>query len=99
MKISNIDREILHYLLNDLRNINYIFREDVTYDNIKSHKKTGLHPLFSRYIFRKTTKGDQIDPPVALGLAFMFFVSFGTHIFGDKTLQLPVDLFKLIMNG
>ena len=29
----------------------------------------------------------------------MSFVSFGTHIFLDKTLQLPVRLFKLIMNG
>ena len=29
----------------------------------------------------------------------MYFVSFGTHIFGDKTMQLPVHLSKLIMNG
>ena len=29
----------------------------------------------------------------------MYFVSFGTHIFGDKTLQIPAHLFKLIMNG
>ena len=29
------------YLLNDLRNFNEIFRKDVTYDNIKSHKKPG----------------------------------------------------------
>ena len=29
----------------------------------------------------------------------MSFVSFKTHIFGDKILQLPVNLFKLIMNG
>ena len=28
----------------------------------------------------------------------MSFASFGTYIFGDKTLQLPVHLFKLIMN-
>ena len=32
-------------------------------------------------------------------LSFMSFVSFGTHIFGNKTLQLPMHLFKLIMNG
>ena len=31
-------------------------------------------------------------------LIFMYFVSFGTHIFGDKTLQLAVHLTKLIMN-
>ena len=29
----------------------------------------------------------------------MSFDSFGTHIFGDQTLQLPVHLLKLIMNG
>ena len=29
----------------------------------------------------------------------MSFDVFGTHMFGDKTLQLPVRLFKLIMNG
>ena len=29
----------------------------------------------------------------------MSFVSFGTHIFADKTLQLPVHLSKLIING
>ena len=27
----------------------------MTYDNIKSHKKTGFHPLFRRHIFGKTT--------------------------------------------
>ena len=27
------------------------------------------------------------------------YFSFGTHNFGDKMLQLPVHLFKLIMNG
>ena len=31
------------YLPNDLRNFNEIFRKDGAYDNIKSHKKTGLH--------------------------------------------------------
>ena len=36
------------YLLNGLRNFNDIFREDVTYDNIKSHKKPGLHPFYRR---------------------------------------------------
>ena len=32
-------------------------------------------------------------------LIFMSFVSFGTHIFGDETVQLPVHLIKLIING
>ena len=30
------------YLLNDLSNFNEIFLKDVTYDNIKSRKKTGF---------------------------------------------------------
>ena len=36
------------------------FRKDVTYKNIKSHKKARFHPLFRGYIFGKTT-GGQID--------------------------------------
>ena len=44
------------YILNNLRrNFNDIFWKDVTYDNIQSHKKAGLHPLSRKYIFRKTT--------------------------------------------
>ena len=43
------------------------------YDDIKSHKKTGFHPLFRRYIFRKTTeKGSTGPPPPAvLGLILL----------------------------
>ena len=37
-----------------------IFRKDVTYDNIKSHKKVGFHPPSEKCIFGKT-KG--VDPP------------------------------------
>ena len=48
------------YLLNDLRNFINIFRKDVSYDNVKSYKKPGLHPLSRRYIFRKTTEGSRI---------------------------------------
>ena len=55
MKIANIDREVFSNLLNNLKNFNEIFRKDVPYDKIKSHKKPGFHPLFRRYIFQKTT--------------------------------------------
>ena len=51
-----------------MRNLNEIFRKDVTYDNIQSHKKAGFHPLFRRYIFGKTAEVGQIDPPAVLGL-------------------------------
>ena len=40
MNIVNIDGRKPSYLLNDLRNFNEIFRKDVTYDDIQSHKKT-----------------------------------------------------------
>ena len=29
----------------------------MTYDNIKSHKKSGLHPLSIRYSFKKNKRG------------------------------------------
>ena len=63
MKMNNIDGE---NLLNDWRNFNEIFRKDVTYDDIKSHKKPRLHPLSRRYIFGKTTEEGQINPPSRL---------------------------------
>ena len=42
--------------MNDLRTFNENLRKDVTYDNIKSHKKSGFHLLYRRYIFRKATE-------------------------------------------
>ena len=36
---------------------NEISRKNVSYDNIKSHKKPGFYPLLRRYIFWKTTAG------------------------------------------
>ena len=68
MKLANIDREILH-LLNDLRNLNEILRKDVTYDNIKSYKNPGIHPLFRRYSFGKPQGGGVKLTPAVLGLA------------------------------
>ena len=52
-----------------MRNLNEIFKKDVTYDNTKSHKKPDFHPLFRRYIFRKTTVVEcvkLISPPFTL---------------------------------
>ena len=55
-----------------MRNFNEILRKDVTYDNIKSHKKPGFQPPFKRYIFAKTTGlgggGEVKLTPVVLGL-------------------------------
>ena len=42
----------------------------MAYDNTKSHKKPGFHPLFRRQTFRKTASrgaGAQIDPQAFLG--------------------------------
>ena len=48
-----------------MSNFNEIFSEDVTYDNIKSHKERGFHPLFRRHT-AKNHRWGQIDPPVFL---------------------------------
>ena len=45
MKLVNIKEENL-YLLNDLSNPDEIFRNDLTCENITSHKKAGF-PLLS----------------------------------------------------
>ena len=52
------------YLLSELRNFNEIFRKDAIYDNIISHKKTGLDPFSEKHIFGKTT--------AFLGLKYLF---------------------------
>ena len=48
-------------LLNELGNFNEVFGKVVTYDNIKSYKKQGLHPFSRRCIFGKPTGGTQTD--------------------------------------
>ena len=35
-----------------------MFRKDVTYDDIKSHKKPGPHPLFKNTFLKKHTGGE-----------------------------------------
>ena len=48
-----------------MRNFNEIFRKVGTYDNIKSHKKPGLHTLSRRWIFCQNHRGCLIDSPKA----------------------------------
>ena len=38
-----------------MRNFNESFKRDVTYDNIRSHKKLGLHSFSKKLIFGKAT--------------------------------------------
>ena len=40
-----------------MMNLTEIFGKNVTYDNIRSHRKSGLHPLFRKHSFGKTTWG------------------------------------------
>ena len=45
----------------------------MTYDNIKSHKNSTVHPLSRRYIFGKTTGGFKLR---VLGLTMRLFKLF-----------------------
>ena len=54
VKIVNVD-DILINLRNNLRNVNEIFRKNVSYDNIKSRQNPGLYPLSRKSSFGKTT--------------------------------------------
>ena len=43
---------------------NETFRKNVTYDNTKSHQKSGLHPRSRKHNFEKTTgRGFKLTPP------------------------------------
>ena len=46
-------------------NLNKVFKNDVTYDNIKSHKKAGFHPLTLKNAFleKPLGNGGQIGSP------------------------------------
>ena len=35
------------------KEFNEIFTKDVTYDDVESHQKPGLHPLFRRHFLKK----------------------------------------------
>ena len=46
-----------------MRNFHEILTKDGANDNIKSHKKSGIFPLCTWYIFWKTKGAGQIDSP------------------------------------
>ena len=62
MKIVKVLTEKI-FFSSDLRNFNEIFRKDVTYENIESHKKAWLQPLSRGCIFRKNTGGVKFISP------------------------------------
>ena len=45
IKIVNVLRTKFSYLLNDMRNFNEVFRNDVNYDNFKSQKGSASPPI------------------------------------------------------
>ena len=56
-------------LQNDLRNFTENFRKDVTYDNIKSHKKSQRFTLsLEDTFFEESQEGFKLNPPAVLGL-------------------------------
>ena len=60
----------------------------MTYDNIKSHKKPGFHPLFKRYIFRKITGEGQTDAPPQAVLGLIDNENLEENHLGTKKLHL-----------
>ena len=53
---------ISSYLLNEWRNFNQTFGKDMTYDYIKSHKKSRLQHFSEIHIFGKTARGPNWAP-------------------------------------
>ena len=52
--------------MNDLMDFEEILRKSVICNNIKCHKKSGLHPISGKYILRKTIDGLELtSPPLA----------------------------------
>ena len=56
MKLNYVYKVLTNFVYKVLTN-NEIFGKDLIYDNIKSYKKAGLHPLPRKHIFGKSTGG------------------------------------------
>ena len=83
--------------MNDLRNFNETFRKDVTYENIKSQKKTGLQPLWKLH-FWKNDSGGSNWPPAFLGLKNTdFFLIFQTCLFRNHNVNFFLAFLRWLM--
>lgn len=51
-----------------MKNFNEVFRKNVAFDDIKSHKKVGIHALSRKYIFGKTIGSEIKLIPLPLNL-------------------------------
>ena len=76
MKIVNINGKKSSYLLKDFGNFKEILRKNVTYDNIKSNKKPGLHPLSLEDTFFEKPEWDPIDSISFYHLRKRFFITY-----------------------
>ena len=63
-KIANIDREFLHIFWTTWKNSKKYSGKMCFKIVLKFTTKTGWHPLFRRYIFRKATEGLKLTPPL-----------------------------------
>ena len=81
-----------------MRNFNVVFRKDVTYDNIKSHKKQGFPFSLKKYISEKITVGlsyplPAIPPQISINISSSL-TQYGRQIFGlKKTQDQPPEVF------
>ena len=71
-----------------MRNFNEVFRKDVTYDNIKSHKKQGFPFSPKKFISEKITVGlsyplPPIPPQISITIS-SYLTQYGRQIFGLK---------------
>ena len=71
---------------------NEIFRKGVAYDNNKSHKKIGLHLLFEKYIFGKTSEREVKFTPVS---PFLFCYVLLTWCISCDACEILVLIFRL----
>ena len=74
--------------MDDSMNFNEIFRKNVTCDNIKSHKISGLHSLslslsLESTISEKNRNGSNWPPPAFLGLSRMWKIRFLPDFFSE----------------
>ena len=74
-------------------NFNEKLWKDVTYDNIKSHKKPGFRPLFRSYIFQKPTGGWR-----EVGSALEVVLGLTTALLGPVNGPFPLNLTKQFPN-
>ena len=71
-----------------MMNFYQIFRKNLSYDNIKSHQKSGLHALSRKHNFGKITGREcQIDPTTFVGLERTF-----------NTTDRRLDTIKIFLN-